>query len=72
MTIDILKIADRFQTIFTGRKGTVKETGVNVSVTWDSYTIERYKLVDGERTKVNETVPAKTEIISSKTEVEKI
>lgn len=65
MTIDKLKSGERFVTVLTGRVGAVKETGINYTVEWDSRTV---KDVTGQDVKVN----YRPEIISSKTEVEKL
>lgn len=60
MTIDKLKQDERFMTVLTGRVGTVKETGINYTVEWDSRTVKDVK------------INYRPEIVSSKTEVEKL
>lgn len=68
MTLDQLHIGDRFQTILTGRMGTLKEKGLSCAVEWQ---LQPVKDLSGNGHDLNFPLK-KREIISSKTEVVKI
>lgn len=70
MTIDKLKAGERFKTVFTNRKGVVIEHGINTVVEWGLS--ETVKDLSGNGNDIKTVVRRVKEIISSKTEVERI